>query len=115
MTTATASTTIIFIEHDGKEHRVAVAAGISGLSVMQAAFDASVPGLLADCGGACACGTCHAYVEGEAAARLPPASSSELDMVECAIDVRAASRLTCQLIITPALDGLVVRLPRTQI
>lgn len=104
--------TIVFIEHNGKEHRVQVT---HGGSVMQAALDASVPGLLADCGGACACATCHAYVEGEVADRLAPASGSERDMVDCAMDVRAASRLTCQLIVTAEMDGLVVRLPRTQI
>jgi 2Fe-2S ferredoxin len=103
--------TLVFIEHLGTEHRVQVE---PGTSVMQAALNASVPGILADCGGACACGTCHAYVEGEAVARLEPATSSERDMVECAIDPLPHSRLTCQIVVTQALDGLVIRLPRSQ-
>ena len=79
------------------------------------AMNASVPGILADCGGACACGTCHTFVEGEWAARLEPASSTEPDMVECAIDVLPRSRLTCQILITHDRDGLVIRLPRSQV
>jgi 2Fe-2S ferredoxin len=108
----TSRPTLVFIEHKGTEHRVQVE---PGTSVMQAALDASVPGILADCGGACACGTCHAYMEGEAVARLEPASSSERDMVECAIDPLAHSRLTCQIVVRQELDGLVIRLPRSQV
>jgi ferredoxin, 2Fe-2S len=106
------SPTLVFIEHNGTVHRVQAKLG---QSVMQAALDAAVPGILADCGGACSCGTCHAYIEGPAAGHLLTASDSEREMVDCVIDPQNCSRLTCQLPITTALDGLVVRLPRSQI
>jgi 2Fe-2S ferredoxin len=101
--------TLTFIEDNGVSH---VVQARIGSSVMQAAVDASVPGILADCGGACACGTCHGYVEGAQALSLPAASDSERDMAECADDYRPNSRLTCQIAITEAVDGLVIRLPR---
>lgn len=104
--------TLIFIEHQGREHRVQVE---PGTSVMQAALNAGVPGILADCGGSCSCGTCHGYLEGEVATGVVAASDNERDMLDCAIDVSPHSRLTCQLIVTAAMDGLVIRLPRSQI
>ena len=104
--------TLIFIEHQGREHRVQVQ---PGTSVMQAALNAGVPGILADCGGSCACGTCHGYLEGEVAGRVAAASDNERDMLDCAIDVLPHSRLTCQVIVTPVMHGLVIRLPRSQI
>ena len=104
--------TLIFIEHQGREHRVQVE---PGTSVMQAALNAGVPGILADCGGSCSCGTCHGYLEGKVAARVAAASDSERDMLDCAIDVLPHSRLTCQVVVTAAMDGLVIRLPRSKI
>ena len=101
--------TLIFLEHDGTEHRVDAPVGTSA---MQAAVNASVPGILADCGGACACATCHAYVEHEA---LQPPSDMERDMAECAVDFQANSRLTCQILVSEAMNGLVIRLPRSQL
>lgn len=102
---------IIFIQHDGSERSVEAR---SGQSVMQAAVDALVPGILADCGGCCTCATCHAYVDPAWLERVPPAGADEAIMVDCAMHVEANSRLTCQIEVSDALDGLVVRLPPSQ-
>jgi 2Fe-2S ferredoxin len=103
---------LIIIEHSGKEHHLEPG---DGQSVMQAAIDALVPGILADCGGSCSCATCHCYVEDAWLAQLPQAEGAERDMLECALDPQANSRLSCQLRVTPQTDGLVVRLPRSQV
>ncbi|MNZ28848.1 Ferredoxin-6 [compost metagenome] len=103
--------TLTFIEHNGTEHKVT---GEVGQSVMQAATFASVPGIPADCGGACSCATCHAYVDEEWLARIPVPESTEADMLEYAFERRDSSRLTCQLVITEALDGMILRLPSSQ-
>jgi ferredoxin, 2Fe-2S len=100
---------ITFIQPDGSAQTVPADAGDS---VMQAAVNALVPGIVADCGGACSCATCHAYVDAAWTDRVPPALPDELDMIDggC-LHVEPTSRLTCQIQITPALDGLVLRLP----
>jgi 2Fe-2S ferredoxin len=103
--------TLTFIEHNGTEHKVSADIG---QSVMQAATFASVPGIPADCGGACACATCHAYVDEGWLARLPAPDSPENDMLDCAFERRDTSRLTCQVFITEELDGLVLHLPASQ-
>ncbi|MBD1552556.1 2Fe-2S iron-sulfur cluster-binding protein [Pseudomonas typographi] len=103
--------TLTFIEHNGTEHHVH---GDIGQSVMQAATFASVPGIPADCGGACACATCHCYVDEAWVGRLPEAEGSESDMLDYAFERRDTSRLTCQLWITAEMDGLVLRLPESQ-
>jgi 2Fe-2S ferredoxin len=103
--------TLTFIEHNGTEHRVN---GEIGQSVMQAATFASVPGIPADCGGACACATCHCYVDEAWMSRLPQAEGGESDMLDYAFERRDTSRLTCQLWITAEMDGLVLRLPESQ-
>lgn len=101
---------IRFIQPDGDE---TVATANIGETVMQTAVNHQVPGILGDCGGSCSCATCHAYVDEAWVSHMPPAESYEIDMLTCAIDVRENSRLTCQLNVTPELDGLVVRLPST--
>lgn len=103
---------ITFIEHSGQEHVVEVAAG---QSVMQAAVDNSVPGIMADCGGNCSCATCHVYIDAEWAGRVTPPLQSETDMLDCALHTQESSRLSCQVAVTPELDGLIVRLPESQI
>jgi 2Fe-2S ferredoxin len=103
---------LTIIEATGKEHHLEPE---EGKSVMQAAIDALVPGILADCGGACSCATCHCYVDDEWLARLPPVESTERDMLECALDPQGNSRLSCQLRVSPNTDGLVIRLPRSQV
>ena len=101
--------TIKFIEANGDEH---VVSAISGLSVMIAATSKGVPGVDADCGGACSCATCHVIVEEAWVDRLKPAAQTELDMLEFAeAEVTAGSRLSCQIPVTNDLDGLTVHLP----
>jgi 2Fe-2S ferredoxin len=103
---------ILFIQPDGREQ---AAEASPGQSVMQAAIGAMVPGIVADCGGACACATCHGYVDEAWVGRVPPQSSDEAEMVDAGcLDVQANSRLTCQIKVTPEMDGLVIRLPPVQ-
>ncbi|MEM8784640.1 MAG: 2Fe-2S iron-sulfur cluster-binding protein [Pseudomonadota bacterium] len=102
---------ITFIEHDGTEHEVEVA---SGLSVMEAAVNNMVPGIDADCGGACACATCHIYVDPEWAAKTGEQNDMEKTMLDFAAEVQDTSRLSCQIKVDDSLDGLVVRMPENQ-
>jgi len=104
---------ITYIEHNGTEHVVDVA---NGLTVMEGARDNGVPGIEADCGGACACSTCHVYVAEDWVEKLPAKEAMEADMLDFAWEPDPVrSRLTCQLKVTDALDGLVVKLPEKQI
>jgi len=103
---------ITYIEHGGAEHVVEVE---EGLTVMEGAVKNNIPGIDADCGGACACSTCHVYVDPEWVGRLPAREPMEEDMLDFAYQPQANSRLTCQLKVTPALDGLIVRMPEKQI
>jgi 2Fe-2S ferredoxin len=102
---------ITYIEHNGKAHTVEVPVGHS---VMEGAVTNQIPGIDADCGGACACATCHVYVDPAWQAKLPPREDMELSMLDFAIDPKESSRLSCQVKVTDALDGLVVRMPKTQ-
>ncbi|SHI88369.1 2Fe-2S iron-sulfur cluster-binding protein [Wenxinia saemankumensis] len=104
---------ITYIEHDGTEHVQEVR---NGLTVMEGARDNGIPGIEADCGGACACSTCHVYVHPDWVDRLPPREPMEEDMLDFAYEPDPArSRLTCQLKVSDALDGLVVQMPEKQI
>ena len=104
---------ITYIEHDGTEHSVDVA---NGLTVMEGARDNNIPGIEADCGGACACSTCHVYVDSKWVGKLPPKDDMEEDMLDFAWEPDLErSRLTCQLNITDELDGLIVQKPEKQI
>jgi len=103
---------ILYIEHNGAEHVVEAQAGST---VMQAAIENLVPGIIGDCGGCCSCATCHGYVDPGWMDRLPPKSDEESMMLDGALSVKPESRLTCQIKIGPELDGLVVRLPESQI
>lgn len=102
---------ITYIEHDGKEHIVEVP---SGWSVMEGAVKNLIPGIDADCGGACACATCHVHVDSQWVGKLPPKLDMEETMLDFAQELEPTSRLSCQLKVTPALDGLIVRLPKSQ-
>jgi len=102
---------ITYIEHNGKEHTVEVPAG---WTVMEGAVKNRVPGIDADCGGACACATCHVYVDPEWLPKLAPRQDMEEQMLDFAQDVKPNSRLSCQIKVTPALEGLVVRTPKSQ-
>jgi 2Fe-2S ferredoxin len=100
------------IQFDGTEH--AIDAEI-GKSAMQTVIDAMVPGIMADCGGSCSCATCHCYVDEAWVTRLPDPTDSEREMLECALEPRDNSRLSCQIRITPQTDGLVIHLPKSQV
>jgi 2Fe-2S ferredoxin len=102
---------ITFIEFNGTEHAVREDVG---RSVMQAAIDHLVPGIVADCGGSCSCATCHGYIDPAWLDSIPGATGNEQSMLECVLEGAENSRLTCQIKITPELDGLVVRLPQSQ-
>ena len=102
---------VTYIETTGTEHPVDVP---SGLSVMDGAKRFTVPGIDGDCGGACACATCHVYVEDGWFDRLPPMEELEQAMLDFAVEVRGNSRLACQLMLKDDLDGLVVKTPARQ-
>lgn len=102
---------ITFIEPSGKEHVVDAA---TGLSVMEAAVKNMVPGIDADCGGACACATCHVYVDEAWRARTGKPQAMEESMLDFAYEPKENSRLSCQINVSDALDGLIVRLPEFQ-
>ena len=102
---------ITYIEFDGTEHPVEVK---TGLSVMEGAVKNNVPGIDADCGGACACATCHVYVDGEWLAKTGSKSAMEDSMLDFAENVEPNSRLSCQIKVTDALEGLVVTMPESQ-
>lgn len=103
---------ITFIEHSGAQMVVDIPAG---WTVMQGAVQNGVEGIEGECGGSCACATCHCYVDEAFAAALPPPNETEEAMLECtAAERRSNSRLSCQLRVSDALDGLVLRLPETQ-
>lgn len=102
---------IVFVEPSGVRREVEAAVGES---VMRAALDAGIEGIAAECGGCLTCATCHAYVAEDWVARLTPPSEEELVMVDCAIDVRPNSRLTCQIPVTPELEGLEIEIPASQ-
>ena len=104
---------ITYIEFNGTEHVVDVP---PGLTVMEGARDNGIDGIEADCGGACACSTCHVYVDPAWVDRLPKQDPMEEDMLDFAFEPDPTrSRLTCQIKVTPALEGLIVRMPERQI
>ncbi len=104
---------ITYVEFGGKEHVVEVK---TGLTVMEGARDNGIPGIEADCGGACACSTCHVYVDPAWVDKLPAKDGMEEDMLDFAYEPDPArSRLTCQIKVTDALDGLRVQMPEKQI
>ena len=103
---------ITYIEHDGKTHTIEVA---SGLSVMEGAVQNNIPGIDADCGGGMACATCHVYVKEEWFNKLPKKEEGEDDMLDMAFEPKTNSRLSCQLMVSDQLDGLIVNLPEKQV
>ncbi|MCF8479204.1 MAG: 2Fe-2S iron-sulfur cluster binding domain-containing protein [Rhodospirillum sp.] len=106
-------TRITFITADGAETTVDATVGDS---VMRVARDANVPGIAAECGGAKMCATCHVYVDEAWFDRVGAAPEDEQDMLEfAASEARETSRLSCQITLSPDLDGLVVHLPESQI
>ena len=103
--------TVTFLEPDGTRKEVSAKIGVP---LMEAARDASVEGILAECGGACACATCHVVIEGGPVVALTPPEDQEAMILEGALDVTEQSRLSCQITASEALDGLVLRVPESQ-
>ncbi len=103
---------ITYIENNGKSHTIEVA---NGLSVMEGAVQNNIPGIDADCGGSMACATCHVYVKEEWFNKLPKKEDGEEDMLDMAFEPKKNSRLSCQLMISDQIDGLVVNLPEKQV
>ena len=102
---------ITYVAFDGQ--RIEVDAE-NGTTVMENAINNSVPGIEAECGGACACATCHVYVEEGFMANVGEPEAMEQDMLDFAHDVRPNSRLSCQIRVADELDGLVVNVPERQ-
>ncbi|MFI4976997.1 MAG: 2Fe-2S iron-sulfur cluster-binding protein [Caulobacterales bacterium] len=102
---------ITYIEFNGKEHVVDVK---TGLSVMEGAIKNNIPGIDADCGGACACATCHVYVDEAWKDKTGSQSAMEESMLDFAENVEPNSRLSCQIKVSDALEGLIVRMPESQ-
>jgi 2Fe-2S ferredoxin len=102
---------VTFVEANGKEHTVDVA---DGTSVMEAAVSNGIPGIDGDCGGNAACATCHIYVDDKWRPLTGEQNQMEHDMLEFAEGVEEGSRLGCQINMSAALDGLVVRMPVAQ-
>ena len=104
---------ITYIEYSGRQHRVEVPLGCS---VMRGAVDNHIPGIDADCGGQCACATCHVYVDESwlGVTGLPVPGSQEAAMLSFSALIHPNSRLSCQIKVSEALDGLIVRMPEAQ-
>jgi len=103
---------ITFIQPDGSAKTVEAT---PGNSVMEAAIDNDIDGIVAECGGACSCATCHVYVDATWASQLSEADAQEDGMLDCVLDRHGSSRLSCQIEVTEALDGLVVHVPEAQL
>lgn len=104
-------TKLTIVAFDGQRYDLEAA---DGSTVMENAVRNSVPGIEAECGGACACATCHVYVDEAWSAKVGEPEPMEEDMLDFAFDVRPTSRLSCQIKMTPELDGLTVHLPERQ-
>jgi 2Fe-2S ferredoxin len=102
---------VTYIEHNGREHVIEVAVGAT---VMEGAVKHNVPGIDADCGGACACATCHVHVDAAWAEKTGKPGGMEESMLDFAEGVSPTSRLSCQIAMTAELDGLIVHLPESQ-
>ena len=104
-------TKIVYIEHSGKSHSINVQ---NGLTVMEGAIQNNIPGIDADCGGSMACATCHVYVKEEWFDKLPKKEDGEEDMLDMAFEPKKNSRLSCQIIVSDEIDGLVLNIPSKQ-
>ncbi len=104
---------ITYVEFNGTKHVIEVA---EGENVMRGALSHDLPGIIGECGGGLACATCHCYVDDDWASKAgTPSSQEERDMLDCtSSEIRPTSRLSCQIIMSADLDGLIVHLPETQ-
>ena len=104
-------TKITYKDNEGNSKTLEVE---NGLTVMEGAIQNNVPGIDADCGGSMACATCHVYVEEKWLDKLPKEEEGEIDMIDMAFEPKKNSRLSCQLIVSDELDGLIVNIPSKQ-
>jgi len=102
---------ITYVDSSGNKKTIEVQ---NGLSVMEGAIQSNIPGIDADCGGSMACATCHVYVKEEWLNKLKKSEDAEQDMLDMAFEPKKNSRLSCQIIVTDELDGLVVTTPLKQ-
>ena len=102
---------ITYIEHNGKSHVVEVP---NELSIMEGAVQNNIPGIDADCGGSCACATCHIYVDDKWFDKLKTKDEAEQDMLDMAFEPNKFSRLSCQISVSNELDGLAIKIPSKQ-
>jgi len=102
---------VTYIEANGQSHEVDLDAGVS---LMQGAVDNMIEGIVAECGGSCSCATCHCYIDQQWLDKLEPATEMENDLLECVTEPKDNSRLSCQIVISDDLNGLVVHLPESQ-
>ena len=102
---------VTYIENNGKSHTINVE---NGLTVMEGAVQNNIPGIDADCGGSMACATCHVYVKEDWFNKIPSKQEGEEDMLDQAYEPKKNSRLSCQIIVSDDLDGLVVDMPEKQ-
>ena len=102
---------IIFVSSSGERREVEAE---PGMTVMETATKGGIDEIVAECGGACACATCHVYVAPEWFDKIPPIAPMEADMLDFAFEPRPTSRLSCQIVLSPELDGLTVETPATQ-
>jgi 2Fe-2S ferredoxin len=102
---------VTFLAHDGSAREIEAAEGVT---LMEAAVENLVPGIDGDCGGACACATCHIHIEPKWRERLPPMEEHERAMLQFSEGYDDSSRLGCQIPLTAALDGIVVKTPLGQ-
>ncbi|MGE0388128.1 MAG: 2Fe-2S iron-sulfur cluster-binding protein [Gammaproteobacteria bacterium] len=104
---------VTFVKHDGATQQTVDIP--VGTSVMQGAFNNTIQGIVGECGGGCACATCHVFVAPEWVGKIPPAQGTEVEMLQCtAVESTPNSRLCCQITVTETMDGLVVHLPERQ-
>ena len=104
-------TKITYIDYQGNSKTIDVE---NGLTVMEGAVQNNIPGIDADCGGSMACATCHVYVEEKWLDKIPKPEDGEVDMIDMAFEPKKNSRLSCQIIVSEELDGLVVNIPSKQ-
>ena len=102
---------ITYLDNQGNSKTINVD---NGLTVMEGAIQNDIPGIDADCGGSMACATCHVYVEEKWLNKIPKAEEEEVDMIDMAYEPKKNSRLSCQLIVSDELDGLIVKTPEKQ-
>lgn len=103
--------TVVYLKHDGSSEEIHVE---NGTSVMQGAVDNMIDGILGDCGGTCSCATCHCYVDEAWLGKTGSPGDMEKDLLTCVLNPEENSRLSCQIIMSDDLDGLVVNLPKSQ-